>query len=114
VEDEKEIVWLGSAYRDLLTFSVEARRQAGFQLGRVQAGLNPKDWKAFDEIGSGTRELRVRDDRKAYRVLYVAKFAEAVYVLHCFEKKTQVTRLEDRRIAAVRYGAVIVNRDSPK
>jgi phage-related protein len=113
VEDEKEIRWLGSAYRDLLTFSEEARREAGFQLGRVQAGLNPKDWKAFDEVGSGARELRLRDARRAYRVLYVAKFAEAVYVLHCFEKKTQVTRLEDRRVAAVRYRALIAKRESP-
>jgi phage-related protein len=54
----------------------------------VKAGLEPTDWKPFDEVGAGTREIRILDVKGTFRVMYVAKFAEAVYVLHCFQKKT--------------------------
>lgn len=103
---EKEIRWVGSAYDDLLAFPVEARQQAGFQLGKVQAGLEPDDWKSFDDVGPGTREIRLREVGGAFRVMYVAKFEEAVYVLHCFQKKTQATSLKDKRIAEARYRAI--------
>ena len=73
----------------------------------VQAGLDPMDWKPFDEVGAGTREVRIGDAKGIYRVMYVAKFEEAVYVLHCFQKKTQSTRRQDMEIAAMRYRAVI-------
>ncbi|GLQ86939.1 type II toxin-antitoxin system RelE/ParE family toxin [Dyella flagellata] len=104
---DKEIRWVGSAYDDLLAFPVEARRQAGFQLGKVQAGLEPEDWKPFDDIGAGTREIRLRDTGGAFRVMYVAKFEEAVYVLHCFQKKTQTTSRQDKHIAEARYRAIV-------
>jgi phage-related protein len=48
--DDKEIRWLGSSYADLLAFPRQPRREAGFQLGRVQADLDPTDWKPFDEV----------------------------------------------------------------
>jgi phage-related protein len=83
VEDEKELRWVGSSYDDLLEFPREARRNAGFELGKVHAGLAPEDWKPFDSVGAGTREIRIRDVTGIYRVMYVAKFEEAVYVLHC-------------------------------
>ena len=57
----------------------------------MQAGLEPDDWKTFDDVGAGTREIRIREASGAFRVTYVAKFEEAVYVLHCFQKKAQVT-----------------------
>ncbi|MBI4890029.1 MAG: type II toxin-antitoxin system RelE/ParE family toxin [Acidobacteria bacterium] len=104
--DEKEIRWLGSAYKDLLAFPKEARKEAGFQLAKVQAGLEPADWKPFDVVGPGTREIRIRDASGAFRVMYVAKFEEAIYVLHCFQKKSQSTRRSDQTIAAARYQAV--------
>ncbi len=104
---EKEIRWVGSAYDDLLAFPVEPRRQAGFQLSKVQAGLEPEDWKPFDEVGAGTREIRIREASGAFRVMYVAKFEEAVYVLHCFQKKTQATSKQDKDIATARYRAVV-------
>ncbi|TBU93312.1 type II toxin-antitoxin system RelE/ParE family toxin [Stutzerimonas kirkiae] len=107
---DKEIRWVGSAYDDLLDFPVEVRRQAGFQLGRVQAGLEPDDWKSFDEMGAGTREIRIREAGGAFRVMYVAKFEEALYVLHCFQKKTQATSTQDRHIAETRYRAVVNGR----
>jgi phage-related protein len=104
--DEKEIRWIGSAYDDLLAFPDDARREAGFQLGRVQSGIEPADWKPFNEVGAGTKEIRIRDASGAYRVMYVAKFEEAIYVLHCFQKKTQATSKQDKAIAETRYRAV--------
>jgi phage-related protein len=105
--DEKDIRWVGSSYADLLAFPKAPRREAGFQLGKVQAGLEPADWKPFDEVGAGTREIRVRDAEGIFRVMYVAKFEEAVYVLHCFQKKTQTTTKQDKDIATARYRAVV-------
>jgi phage-related protein len=110
MEREKEIRWVGSAYDDLLDFPDDARRQAGFQLGKVQAGLDPDDWKPFDDVGPGTREIRIREASGAYRVMYVAKFEEAVFVLHCFTKKTQATSRRDTAIAEARYRAVVSKR----
>lgn len=110
MQSEKEIRWIGSSYDDILEFPPASRREAGFQLGRIQAGLDPDDWKPFDDVGSGAREIRIRDGSGAYRVMYVAKFKEAVYVLHCFQKKTQATSKHDKEIAATRYRAVVRER----
>ena len=106
MEQEKEIRWLGSSYRDLLAFPDEARRLAGFQLHKIQSGLDPDDWKPFDSIGAGTREIRIKDENGIYRVMYVTKYAEALYVLHCVHKKTQKLGLNDRKIAETRYRAI--------
>ena len=114
MDDEKQIRWVGSAYDDLLAFPKDARKDAGFQLGKVQAGLEPIDWKPLDDVGTGTREIRIQDPRGIYRVMYVAKFEEAIYVLHCFQKKTQVTSKQDKEIAAARYRAVVSARKERK
>jgi phage-related protein len=105
--DEKEIRWVGSSYDDLLAYPRAPRKEAGFQLGKVQAGLEPTDWKSFDEVGAGAREIRISDAKGIFRVMYVAKFEEAVYVLHCFQKKTQATSKQDKDIATARYRAVV-------
>ena len=97
----------GSAYDDLLEFPKDFRRQAGFQLEKVQAGLEPADWKPFDDVGAGTKELRIKDVNGIYRLMYVAKFEEAIYVLHCFQKRTQATSQHDKAIAEARYRAVV-------
>lgn len=110
MNDEKEIRWVGSSYDDVLEFPSAARREAGFQLGRFQAGLDPEDWKPFDEVGAGVREVRIRDPNGIFRVMYVAKFEEAVYVLHCFQKKVQSTSKQDKEIAAIRYRAILRER----
>ncbi len=107
MEDEKQILWVGSSYDDLLGFPDDARRQAGFQLGKVQAGVEPDDWKPFNDVGAGTREIRIKENDGAFRIMYVTKFEEAVYVLHCFQKKTQATSRRDKDIAKTRYCAVI-------
>jgi phage-related protein len=114
MDDEKQIRWVGSSYDDLLAFPRDARKEAGFQLRKVQAGLEPVDWKPFDDVGVGTREIRIRDASGVYRVMYIAKFEEAIYVLHCFQKKTQVTSKQDKTIAAARYRAVISARREKK
>ena len=105
--DEKEIRWVGSSYADLLAFPKAPRKDAGFQLAKVQAGLDPIDWKPFDEVGAGTREVRISVANAVFRVMYVAKFGEAVYVLHCFQKKTQATSKHDKGIATARYRALL-------
>ena len=110
MEQEKEIRWIGSAYADILNFPLESRREAGFQLGKVQAGLDPDDWKPFGNVGAGTREIRIRDATGIYRVMYVAKFDEAIYVLHCFQKKTESTTKRDKDIVEARYRALIRER----
>ncbi|MCK5499978.1 MAG: type II toxin-antitoxin system RelE/ParE family toxin, partial [Tritonibacter mobilis] len=91
---DKPIEWRGSSLDDIKDddiFTVDARREAGHQLGLVQAGLDPDDWKPFDIVGAGTREIRINLNDGWFRVMYVAKFAEAIYVLHCFKKKSNAT-----------------------
>lgn len=107
MEQEKDIRWSGSSYEDLLAFPEDPRRQAGFQLGKVQAGLDPDDWKPFDDVGKGVREIRLRDRSGAYRIMYVAKFDDVIYVLHCFQKKTQATSKQDKEITKTRYRAIV-------
>lgn len=79
----------------------------------MQAGLEPDDWKPFGEVGPGTREIRIGAEDGWFRVMYVAKFPEAVYVLHCFRKKTGATPKKDKEIAQARYRAVILERKKP-
>lgn len=111
---KKPIDWRGSSLRDIRDddiFTPDARRQAGHQLRQIQAGLDPDDWKPFDVVGAGTKEIRINLSDGWFRVMYVAKFPEAVYVLHCFRKKTTSTSKHDKEIAAVRYKAVIRERN---
>lgn len=103
---EKEIRWVGSSYDDLLAFPASARRKAGYQLGRLQAGLMPEDWKPFPAAGAGAAEIRISDGRGAFRIMYVARLKDAIYVLHCFQKKSQATPRGDVEIAAARFRAV--------
>lgn len=111
--NEKPIDWRGSSLRDIKDddiFTPDARREAGRQLGQVQAGLEPDHWKPFDDAGTGTKEIIINLDDGWFRVMYVAKFQEAVYVLHCFKKKTNTTSKHDKDVAATRYKAVIQER----
>ena len=98
----KLLIWLGSSRRDLRAFPALARRLAGFQLRRVQQGLEPDDWKPMSTVGSGVREIRIHI-AGARRVFYLATRAEAIYVLHAFEKKTQKTSAHDLEIARDRF-----------
>ena len=99
----KPVEFRGSALEDLRAFPEAARREAGYQLDQVQHGREPDDWKPMNTIGRGVREIRIRDAAGAFRVMYVAKFDDAIYVLHCFQKKTQKTSRADLDLAAQRY-----------
>ena len=88
---------------DLRAFPLMARREAGHQIDQVQQGIEPDDWKPMPRVGSGVQEIRIRDAGGAFRVIFVAKFAAAVYVLHCFQKKTQKTSKSDLDLAEKRY-----------
>ncbi|WP_018079418.1 type II toxin-antitoxin system RelE/ParE family toxin [Thiobacillus denitrificans] len=101
--DTKPVEFRGSALDDLRAFPISARREAGHQIDLVQQGGEPENWKSMTTVGQGVREIRIRDEVGAYRVIYVAKFADAVYVLHCFQKKTQKTSKVDIDLAAKRY-----------
>lgn len=79
----KPVEFRGTALDELRAFPEAARREAGFQ---VQNGHEPDDWKPMKAIGPGVREIRIRDAQGAFRVIYVAKFAQAIFVLHCFQK----------------------------
>jgi phage-related protein len=95
----KKIVFIGNALDNIKNFAPEAKREAGHQLDRVQRGKEPLDWKPMQSIASSVREIRVRDKHGIYRVIYIAKYEEAVYVLHAFQKKTQKTSPFDIEIA---------------
>lgn len=103
----KPIEFCGSALDDLRAFPETVRREAGFQLDQIQQGRAPDDWKPMTSVGAGVREIRVRDAAGAFRVMYVAKFAEAIFVLHCFQKKTQRTSRADLAIGEDRYKALV-------
>ena len=95
---------------DLRAFPLTARREAGHQLDQVQNGREPDDWKPMTAVGRCVKEIRIRDEAGAFRVLYVAKFADAVYVLHCFQKKTEKTSKADLELAAKRYRELLKER----
>jgi phage-related protein len=98
----KPIEWLGGSRDDLRAFPEDARIDAGFQLERVQRGDAPDDWKPMKSVGSGVREIRVREASGAFRVIYLASLVDCVLVLHAFQKKTQVTTRKDIELASQR------------
>lgn len=98
----KQLRFVGTSLDDLARFPVPAKRAAGFELWQIQNGLEPSDWKPMHAIGIGVREIRIHVGGE-WRVLYVAKFGDAVYVLHAFRKKTQRTLRSDTELAMRRY-----------
>jgi phage-related protein len=103
MNNTKTVEFRGRSLEDLRTFPLSARREAGFQIDKVQHGQEPDDWKPMNTVGQGVKEIRIRDSVGAFRVMYVAKFADAVYVLHCFQKKTEKTSKTDLDLATKRY-----------
>ncbi len=101
--DPKPVEFRGSSLDDLRAFPLAARREAGHQLDQVQHGLEADDWKPMSTVGRGVKEIRIRDAAGAFRVIYLARVADAVYVLHCFQKKTEKTSKADLDLAAKRY-----------
>ena len=108
---DKHVIWVGSARADLSGLPSDARRQLGFELRRVQQGREARSWKPMPSIGSSVIEIRVRGDDGAFRLFYVAKFSEAIYVLHVFQKKSRKTSGLDLELARSRYSAVCRQRN---
>jgi len=106
----RPVEFLGNSLSQLRRFPAVARRVAGFQLDRIQRGLNPLDWKPMPAIGPGVHEIRVRDEAGAFRVIYSAKSGETVLVLHCFQKKTPRTSKGDIALARSRFRRFIAAR----
>ena len=102
MKPNKRVAWLGSSKADLKAFPETVAAQAGYELYLVQCGLEPKDWKPMSSVGPGVREIRVRDPSGAFRVVFLASRPEAVYVLHCFQKKTRKTAPGDIELAQQR------------
>ena len=102
---DKPLLWVGSAHEDLRALSADVRRELGIDLRRVQQGDMPRDWKTMTSVGGGVVEIRVRV-AGAYRLLYIAKFAEGIYVLHVFQKKSQKTSGIDLDVARTRLATV--------
>jgi phage-related protein len=98
----KPLNFVGSSLDDLRNFPDEARRAVGFELRAVQSGLEPSDWKPMQTIGKGVKEIRIHVLGE-WRVIYVAKLRDTVYVLHAFQKKTRRTSQHDIDLARHRY-----------
>jgi len=114
---EKPLYWVGSSRRDVRNFPAEARRNAGFNLDRVQSGRMPRDWKPLDTVAPGVQEIRITTNEggsREHRVVYVARFPEAVYVLHAFEKKSRKTSEHDLDVAKARYSELLRVRTTQK
>ena len=104
----KKIQFLGDSLKSLREFPEDAKHDVGYQLDKVQRGEQPDDFKPMPSIGKGVEEIRVRDDSGIYRVIYTARLADAVYVLHAFQKKTQTTAKRDIALASKRYAELII------
>ena len=103
----KKIAWIGSSKADLKSFPSAAIADMGYQLFQVQCSFEPADWKPMSSVGPGVREIRVRDAKGIYRTIYLATRPEAVYVLHCFQKKTQQTAQRDIELARKRLQNIL-------
>jgi phage-related protein len=106
---EKPIQWLGDSRDRLRRFPQAARREIGYQLSLIQAGHSAIDWKPIPLVGPGVIEIRVHADGE-FRVFYVAKFEDAVYVLHVFTKKTRKASSLDVELGKKRYRELLERR----
>jgi phage-related protein len=106
----KPLCFLGDSLQRLREFPEDARQDAGYQLDQVQRGRQPADFKPMPAVGTGVEELRVWDDAGTYRVIYLARLRNAVYVLHAFQKKTRATPKHDIEVAKSRYAELMRGR----
>lgn len=103
----KRILWQGSSKTDLKSFPSAVVDDAGYQLFRLQCGLDPDDWKPMSSIGPNVREIRLRDRSGTFRIIYIATRPQGIYVLHCFQKKSQKTSPRDLQLARERLKGVL-------
>lgn len=103
----KPVRFLGNSLECLRLFPLDVRHDAGRELDRVQRGKQPHDFKPMPSIGKGVEEIRISDASGKFRVIYTARMADAVYVLHAFQKKTQATSRQDVQLAKLRFARLI-------
>jgi phage-related protein len=103
VARKKPVAFVGDSRDRLRNFPLDAKRAAGYQIDRIQAGGVPNDYRPMPSVGHGVMEIRIHEDNGAFRVFYVANREDAVYVLHCFQKKTQKTARKDIELGKQRY-----------
>jgi phage-related protein len=106
----KPVFFRGNSLERLRRFPASARQDSGYQLEQVQRGGLPDDFRPMPTIGPGAQEIRVRDASGAFRVIFIARFQEAIYVLHAFQKKTQKTAPLDIELARQRYRGLLEDR----
>jgi phage-related protein len=106
----KPVRFLGDSLQCVRDFPVDARHDAGYQLDKVQRGLQPDDFRPMPTIGRGVEEIRIRDDAGTFRVIYTARLADAVFVLHAFQKKTQRTSQRDIEMGKARFREMMKDR----
>ena len=92
---KKTLYWVGTSLDDLKGFPLNIKRDAGYQLDRVQSGNDPDDWKPMKTVGAGVREIRLKGTDGIYRIFYVVVTDSSVYVLHAFKKTSQKTPKKD-------------------
>jgi len=116
--EEKEIIFWPQNLTDEIKndWPVEMRKEGGFQLGRVQQGLEPNNYRPMPTIGAGVKEIKLQDEGKnQYRLIYIAKFEEAIYVFHVITKKTtESTSKHDIELAKKRLGEINQHRQTSK
>ncbi len=116
--EEKEVIWWPQKLTDEIKsdWPVEMRKEGGFQLGRVQQGLEPNNFRPMPSIGAGVKEIKLQDeDKSQYRLIYVAKFEEAIYVFHVITKKTsEATSKHDLDLARTWLGEIQNHRKASK
>lgn len=112
----KQVKFWGSSREDVTAFPNNAKRIAGNELFLVQQGLDPTDWKPVSTVGQGVYEIRIRDEESSsiFRIMYVAKFEDAIHVLHCFQKQTRTTAQTDIDLAKSRYSQVLAHVQAQK
>jgi phage-related protein len=106
----KPVQFLGDSLKRLRAFPKDARHDSGRQIEKVQRGRQPDDFKPMPSVGRGVEELRVWEEVGTFRVVYTARLADAVYVLHAFQKKSEATSKQDIRIAQQRYTQLMRSR----
>ena len=105
----KKIIWLATTHSTIKEYPDNVRREIGYNLSKIQHGLDPADWKPMTGIGQGIKEIRIHAENE-YRILYLTKFQEAIYVLHTFVKKTQQTSQKELNIGRKRYIEMLQHR----
>jgi len=104
--EDATVIFLGDSFDLISGFPNGVKRNLGHGIRCVQAGVAPPDSKAITTIGLGVYELRDSDKATWYRVIYLKKIENTVYILHCFSKKSRKTSMKDLRTAQLRLKAL--------